>query len=54
MPIIILLVVFVIIAAPVALIWSLNTLFGLNIPFTVETWIATMIVGGVLRGVDRR
>jgi len=32
---------------PIAVIWSLNTLFGLTIPYTFSTWCATMILVGV-------
>ncbi len=35
----------VVIGAPLALIWALNTLFPvLNIPFTLETWLAAFII----------
>jgi hypothetical protein len=41
----------VIILAPVATIWSLNTLFPvLNIPLTLDTWMAAIILGGVVGG----
>jgi hypothetical protein len=32
---------------PLAVIWSLNLLFGLTIPFTFSTWCATMVLVGV-------
>jgi uncharacterized RDD family membrane protein YckC len=32
---------------PIAIIWSLNLLFGLTIPFTFSTWCATMVISGV-------
>jgi len=32
---------------PLAVIWSLNTLFGLTIPYTFSAWCATMILVGV-------
>jgi hypothetical protein len=32
---------------PLAVIWSLNLLFGLTIPFTFSTWCATMLLIGV-------
>jgi len=36
---------------PIATIWSLNTLFpALAIPFTFDTWIASIILGGVVGG----
>ena len=45
------LIVIVIIAGPLLSIWSLNTLFPvLAIPYTIETWAAVMLVGGMFRG----
>lgn len=42
---IILVALFMVIIAPIALIWALNTLFPvLNIPFTIETWLAAFII----------
>jgi hypothetical protein len=32
---------------PLLLIWSLNTLFGLTIAYTLKTWFATMLLAGV-------
>jgi len=44
------LVVTVIIAGPLLSIWSLNTLFPvLAIPYTIETWAAVCLVGGLFR-----
>jgi len=38
---------------PLATIWSLNTLFpALAIPVTFETWVATVILGGVIGGTN--
>jgi hypothetical protein len=35
----------VIIGAPLALIWAINTLFpALVIPYTIETWLAAFII----------
>jgi hypothetical protein len=43
--------VFVIIVGPLATIWSLNTLFPvLAIPYTFDTWVAALILGGVVGG----
>lgn len=39
------LIVFIIVAivfGPQVTIWALNTLFGLKIPITLETWFATL------------
>lgn len=36
-------------AGPLLFIWSLNTLFPtLVIPYTLETWAASVILGGLL------
>jgi hypothetical protein len=44
-------IVALLILAPVATIWSLNTLFPmLNIPVTFETWCASLVLGGVVGG----
>ena len=46
-----LLIVIVIIVGPLLSIWALNTLFPvLAIPYTFETWLAVMLVGGMFRG----
>lgn len=48
---IIALLAFIIFIGPVATIWSLNTLFpALNIPLNFDTWIAALILGGVVSG----
>jgi hypothetical protein len=44
-------VVLLIVLAPIATIWSLNTLFpALAIPVTFDTWAASLILGGVVGG----
>ena len=44
-------VILILILAPVATIWSLNTLFpALNIPIGFDTWCAALILGGVVGG----
>jgi hypothetical protein len=44
-------VVLLIVLAPIATIWSLNTLFpALAIPVTVDTWAAALVLGGVVGG----
>lgn len=41
----------VVIIMPVATIWSLNALFpALAIPLTIDTWMAALILGGVVGG----
>jgi hypothetical protein len=44
------LVIAVLIFAPLATIWAVNTLFSLTIPFTLETWASTLLLGAFLRG----
>jgi hypothetical protein len=44
-------VILLVILAPIATIWSLNTLFpALAIPVTFETWMASLVLGGVVGG----
>lgn len=38
----------VVILMPFAVVWALNTLFTLNIGYTFTTWLATVILLGVL------
>jgi len=43
------LIVILIIAGPLLILWALNTLFPvLAIPYTVWTWLAALIIGGVI------
>jgi len=40
-----------IIFGPLLTIWSLNTLFPvLAIPYSIETWLATVVIAGIFRG----
>lgn len=42
---VIVLAAFMVIAAPIAMLWALNTLFpALAIPYTLETWLAAFII----------
>ena len=44
------LAVLAVIGAPIATIWGLNTLFPvLNIPYTLETWVAAFIIPAALK-----
>jgi len=36
--------------APLAAIWSVNTLFSMTIPYTFDTWCASLILSGVVSG----
>lgn len=39
---------------PFLSIWALNTLFPvLAIPYTLETWAASILLGGVVRGASK-
>ena len=40
----ILLVILLVIFAPLAVIWSLNTLFQLAIPYNFYTWLAVVVM----------
>ena len=47
-----LLIVAVIVVGPLLSIWALNTLFPvLSIPYTLETWAAMVLVGGLFQGL---
>jgi hypothetical protein len=49
--IIIAIVLLVALVMPIATIWSLNTLFpALAIPVSIDTWMAALILGGVVGG----
>jgi hypothetical protein len=49
--IIIAIVLAVVVLMPIATIWSLNALFpALAIPLTLDTWMASLILGGVVGG----
>lgn len=39
-----------VICGPLATIWSLNTLFGLAIPVSFDTWMATFWLATVISG----
>jgi hypothetical protein len=46
----VLLVVALFIFIPFAIVWALNALFPvLAIPYTFETWLATIVLSGVLK-----
>lgn len=45
-------VILAIIFGPFITIWSLNTLFPvLAIPYTLETWVATIALHATIRGI---
>ena len=44
------LILLVVIIGPILTIWSANTLFpSLAIPYTIETWVAVIILGAFFR-----
>jgi hypothetical protein len=46
-------IIALLILMPIATIWSLNTLFpALAIPLTFDTWIAAVVLGGVVGGTN--
>ncbi len=43
-------ILFLLVMGPILTIWSLNTLFpALAIPYAFETWLAVVLLGGVLK-----
>jgi len=47
---VVVLVIALIIFGPLLTIWSLNTLFGLGIAYSLKTWFAALILGGIVGG----
>ena len=48
---VLILVIAVVLLGPLLTIWSLNTLFPvLAIPYSIETWLATAVIAGIIRG----
>ena len=41
------LVIALLIFGPFALIWALNTLFALSIPYTFWTWLASLVISTI-------
>ena len=51
MNLLLILIIIVAVFAPLLTIWSLNTLFPvLAIPYSIETWLATVVIAGIFRG----
>ena len=44
------LIVVVIVFGPLCTIWALNTLFALNIAYSFETWLATILLTSIVTG----
>ena len=51
MAILIVLVGFIIVYVPLSLIWSLNVLFSLTIPYTFKTWCAMALMMTIIGGL---
>ena len=51
MNLLLVLILIVVFLGPLVTIWSLNTLFPvLAIPYSIETWLATAVIAGIIRG----
>ena len=47
--VLVLMILALIVVGPIATIWALNTLFPvLAIPYTLETWAAAIVLGGLV------
>jgi hypothetical protein len=44
------LAIILVLIMPLFAIWALNTLFSLSIPYTLETWVASVILCSAIRG----
>ncbi len=44
-----LIILAIIVVGPVLMIWALNTLFALAIPYTIWTWLAVLILGSAIK-----
>mgnify|MGYP001020483051 CR=1 FL=1 len=42
-----------IVFGPLAGIWALNTLFGLTIAYTFKTWLAALVLAGIVGGTSK-
>lgn len=41
---------FIIILMPIVMIWAFNTIFGLGIAYTFQTWLAMLLIVWVFSG----
>ena len=48
--VIIVIVIACIVFVPLAGIWALNTLFGMTIAYTLKTWLAALLLSGIVGG----
>lgn len=37
---------------PFAFVWSINTLFGTQIPFSFQTWLASILLFVIFKGLN--
>ena len=44
------LIVVVVVFGPLLSIWALNTLFSVGIGYSIKTWFAALVLGGVVGG----
>jgi len=43
-------VALIIVVTPFLTLWTVNTLFGLGIAYTLKTWFAALVLNGLLTG----
>jgi hypothetical protein len=49
--VLLILLILTVVFGPFVTIWALNTLFPvLAIPYSVETWLASIVITGIFRG----
>lgn len=46
-------VILLVAVGPLALIWALNTLFGLAIAYTFQTWLAALVLAVIVSGSSK-
>ena len=51
---VILVALFFIVFGPIVVIWSMNTLFSLNIEYNFNTWAAAAFLSSLISGVSRK
>jgi len=49
---VIVLIIAAMIFLPLLAIWSVNTLFGTSIVFTIKTWFASLVLVGIVGGTS--
>ena len=51
---VILVALFFIVFGPIVVIWSMNTLFNLDIDYNFNTWAAAAFLSSLISGVSRK